>query len=387
MHCAVSLSTENPSEATIRSLCDSVRKQMGKRSADLAVVFVTQHYADFFEQISKEIQNVLKPQCLLGATAAGIIGEDREIENRCGISLWAASMPGVSLTPFHLQFDQEKEEIEGWPELPVQKNPAFLLIAEPFSIPADRAVEIVNQKFPGAATIGGLASGGVMPGQNRLFYNDEILDQGAIGVVLGGNVEMSTVVSQGCRPVGKPLVITQAEKNVIYSLGGKPALEKFQSLFQTLPPVDQQLLARGLHVGRAVNEMKSDFQRGDFIVRNVMGADQSSGAMAIGDFVRKGQTVQFHVRDADSAREDLRVLLGEEKKLSSPAGALIFSCNGRGVHLFGEAHHDVQALHEVLGPLPAAGCFAAGEIGPIGGKNFLHGFTASIALFRERSAQ
>ena len=207
-----------------------------------------------------------------------------------------------------------------------------------------------------------------------------------MGVVIGGNVRIRPVVSQGCRPIGKPLVITRAEANVIIELGGKPALERLREIYADLDHQDRVLVRTSLHVGRAANEYQESFQQGDFLVRTVAGADPESGVLAVGDLVRTGQTVQFHVRDAASAHDDLVALLTREKERgSTAAGALVFTCNGRGSRLFHTPSHDAACLQQVLGPLPAAGFFAQGEIGPIGSRTFVHGFTASIALFEPSS--
>jgi small ligand-binding sensory domain FIST len=217
------------------------------------------------------------------------------------------------------------------------------------------------------------------------LFGGEIRDQGAVGVVLQGPLGLRTIVSQGCRPIGRPMVITKAEDNMIHELGGRSALEQLRELWQTLSAEDQKLLQQGLHIGRVISEYQDEFQRGDFLVRNVMHLDRSSGALFITDQVRVGQTVQFHVRDAATADEDLHALLqldvsAHEKK---PSGALLFSCNGRGSRLFAQPNHDASVIHAEVGAIPLAGFFAQGELGPVGGQNFIHGFTASVALFEE----
>jgi len=389
MRFASALSTSTSSREALEQACRDAADQIQGEPIHLALLFLSQHHEKHFEEIARGIRERFRPETFLGCTAGGVIGKDREVENRAGLTLWLASLPGERVRPFHLRFDPEEKEVRGWPEtMPAPSDkPAFLLLPDPFTTPADDILEKLNHDYAGAPVFGGMASGAMMPGQNRLFLNEEIFEEGAVGAVLTGPAEIRTVVSQGCRPVGKPLVITQGEKNVIQTLGGQPALKKLQEVFAALSPADQQLFQRGLHVGRVVNELQQSFRRGDFIVRNVMGIDSESGAIAIGDFVRKGQTVQFHVRDADSAREDLKLLLSREKQegqfREAASGALLFSCNGRGVHLFGEPNCDVGAVREILGALPVAGFFAQGEIGPIGGRNFLHGFTASLAIFSE----
>jgi small ligand-binding sensory domain FIST len=204
-------------------------------------------------------------------------------------------------------------------------------------------------------------------------------------VLLQGPVRLRAIVSQGCRPIGRPMIITRCQDNVIHELGGRAPLAQLQELWQTLDEGDRELLQQGLHVGRVINEYQGEFQRGDFLVRNVVGLDRQTGALAITDRVRVGQTVQFHVRDAATADEDLHELLqidlsAHEKR---PGAALVFSCNGRGTRLFPEPHHDARTVRAEAGAIPLAGFFAAGELGPVGGKNFIHGFTASVVLFEE----
>jgi small ligand-binding sensory domain FIST len=220
------------------------------------------------------------------------------------------------------------------------------------------------------------------PEQTPLIFGEEVVDVGAVGALLRGDVAMRSVVSQGCRPVGAPLVVTKAQENVILELGGRSPLEQLRDLYQQLPARDQELFQHGPHIGLVLNECQETFQRGDFLVRNLYGIDRSSGALAITDRVRVGQTVQFHVRDADTADEDLRLLLRQNRS-SAPAGALLFTCNGRGTRLFPAPHHDASALAAEVGPVPLAGFFAAGELGPVGGQNFIHGFTASALIFED----
>jgi small ligand-binding sensory domain FIST len=247
-------------------------------------------------------------------------------------------------------------------------------------------LERLNDDRPGVPVMGGMASGAHQPGEHRLFLGRQELIQGAVAAVIRGGVSVRWVVSQGCRPIGRPYVITKAERNIIHQLGGQPPLALLQEIYETLSPAEKRSMEQGVHVGRVTDEYKRAFARGDFLVRNVIGVDRDSGAIAIGDFVRPGQTVQFHLRDAASADEDLRELLMAARDKSSgqsrPEAALLFTCNGRGTRLFDQPHHDAATIKATLGDLPTAGFFAAGELGPIGQKNFLHGFTASIALFQ-----
>ncbi len=227
------------------------------------------------------------------------------------------------------------------------------------------------------------------PGENLLFFNDEVVPEGAVGTLLSGNIRLETVVSQGCRPIGRPFIVTKAEENVILELAGKPATDALQALYQELPDPDKRLVRKALLVGVVMNEYQQKFKRGDFLIRNLIGMDPSAGAIAIGDRIETGQTVQFHVRDAETSKEDLQTLLEEHSKgapKSGASGALLFSCLGRGKDLYGEPNYDIRAIQSALGTLPIAGFFCNGEIGPVGSRNYIHGFTSSLGLFRPKSA-
>ena len=336
-----------------------------------------------------EIADVeLAADCLIGCTGESIVCNGREIEQQPALAVWLAHLPGVALVPMHLEFQRTPDggSFVGWPETLETDWPAgasMIVLGEPFSFPADVLLARLEQDHPGTPLAGGMASGGWGVGQNRLLLGSRALDSGAVAVRMQGPLGLVNVVSQGCRPIGRPLVVTKAERNVIFELGGKPALVQLQEIFDGLSSDDQQLARRGLHVGQVIDEYRDAFGRGDFLVRNVQGVDPDTGAIAIGDYVRVGQTVQFHLRDAQTADEDLNALVsgvtpGAE---ANNAGALLFTCNGRGTRLFEKPHHDAATLARHWPDVPVAGFFAQGEIGPIGRKNFLHGFTASIALF------
>lgn len=391
MKCAASICCEARSGVAAAAVADEVRSKLGDRAVDLALLFVSMHHAEEVGEIVERVVGRLSPRCLVGCTGEAIVGVDREAERQPAVALWAGQLGGATIQPFHLRFEATPEgaSFVGWPEGMADELPrgaAILLLADPFSFPADELLERVNDDYPGTVVVGGNASGATAPGQARLVFGSQVVETGAVGVVLSGAVEVRSVVSQGCRPIGVPLVVTRAQENVILELGGKPALEQLEEMFGGLNSEEQALVRQGLHVGLVINEYKGKFGRGDFLVRNVVGADPESGAVAVGDLVRPGQTVQFHVRDARTASEDLRELLAQaasELQGAPLAGALLFTCNGRGRRLFGEASHDVTAVRRALGEVPVAGFFAAGEIGPVGGRNFLHGFTASLALVRE----
>jgi small ligand-binding sensory domain FIST len=384
---AAALSTLADAEQAARDACRQIKSELNA-PAHLAIVFASAHYREDFAQLAMTLRAELATDCLLGCTAESLVCGDREIEESRALVVWVAHLPDVTLVPMHLEFERTSDggTFLGWPDALSDSWPAdssLLLLADPFSFPADALIERLNHEQPGIPVIGGMASGASSPGDTRLLLGGRELKAGAVAVLVHGPVKIRTIVSQGCRPIGRPLVITNAQDNVILELGGLSALGQLQQLYETLTPEEQQLARQGLHVGQVINEYQERFGRGDFLVRNVQGVDPNSGAIAIGDYARVGQTVQFHVRDAATADEDLNFLLAEAQHASDGRclGGLIFTCNGRGSRLFDRPHHDAQAVARHWSQLPVAGFFAQGEIGPIGGKNFLHGFTASIALF------
>ncbi|MGQ0804831.1 MAG: FIST signal transduction protein [Actinomycetota bacterium] len=379
MKFASALSQHPLATQAVGDAAGEVLERLGGEGADLVVCFVSPHHVGVLEDVAGALRGVLAPRVLLGGTAASIIGSGREVEEEPALSLFAARLPDSELTPVALRVEETPDgaALVGWPEPGDRPPTTLLLFADPFTFPVDRFLERCNADAPGLRVIGGLASAAVRPGGNRLVLDDRILAEGAVGVLVQNGIEVRTLVSQGCRPVGRPYVVTRAQRNFVEELGGQPALGRLQELAAGASEEERELLRGGLHVGLVVDEHKAEFGRGDFLVRNLLGADRESGALAVGDTVTVGQTVQFHVRDADAADEDLRELLAGV----DADAALLFTCNGRGKHLFGTPDHDAGLVEQLLGPIPLAGCFCAGEIGPVGGRNFLHGFTASLALF------
>jgi small ligand-binding sensory domain FIST len=344
---------------------------------DLAVLFVTPHHRDGVAASAATVRAALRPGTLLGCATESIVGGRREVEGTPGVSLWAGRTGAVAAFRLTATPTANGPVITGLPQIdPIAS--AVLVLADPFSFPTDVFLRRMDDEHPGLALVGGMAAAGRSPGDNRLLLDDRVVTDGAVGVVLGPSVEVTTVVSQGCRPIGAPLVVTRAEGSVVYELAGKPALERLGELAEAMPEDERAMLYRGVHFGRVIDEHKAEFGRGDFLVRNVMGGDPQSGAIQVGDLIEVGSTAQFQVRDAASADEDLRHLLEGHRA----DGALLFTCNGRGTNLFGPAYpdHDASVLADGLAGAPVAGMFCAGEIGPVGGHNFLHGFTASVVL-------
>lgn len=355
---------------------------------DLAVIFVSPHHQDQFEELLEAIQDATNPRNLIGCTGEGIIGPDREIERAPAVALWLAQIPEVRILPFLI--DQEDVEQFTTPEdwrdrvgVDPRDRPGLVVLPDPFSVDAMPCIEGLHGAFPDSPLVGGMVSGAMQPGQNRLFLNGQVLRQGLVGVSLSGAVSMATVTSQGCRPIGRPHVVTKAQENVIFELGGHPAMEVLQETFNHAGPSDQALMQQGLHLGRVVDETLDQFRPGDFLVRNVMGIVENR-AIAVSDVIRPGQTTQFHVRDARTAHEEMELLLA--KKVAElgapPAGGLLFTCNGRGTRMFESPDHDVGVVNRTMKDCQVAGFFAQGEIGPVGSKVFVHGFTSTLILFQ-----
>lgn len=383
---ATALSRKTDTEAATRDLADAILGQVGTAPIDLAFVFFSAHHAAKSSMISAMLQRELRAKVCLGCSGEGVIAGSEEIETAAALTVWIACLPDVKLTPLQISVSQLQDQIRmpGWPE-PGLEDSTFLLLADPFSTPMQEVLSLMTDRYPHGKVGGGLAGGGQDSGENRLLLNDQGFDGGVVGVQLTGPIAVRTVTSQGCRPIGERFVVTRAEQNLIYELGGVSALKRLQDVFESLGGAQRRDAHRALHLGIVIDEHGSHFKRGDFLVRNLIGADQQAGAVAIGDVVQEGQTVQFHLRDAKSASDDLHFLLAEDrtKHQSPPLGALLFSCCGRGEGLFGQPHHDSGVVRERLGPIPTAGFFAQGEIGPVGGRNFLHGYTASVVIFSE----
>ncbi|HEU5001421.1 MAG TPA: FIST N-terminal domain-containing protein [Actinomycetota bacterium] len=389
MRIGAALSTLPDAPEAAREALGRALEALEGEQPDLVVAFHSIHHLARIAEVAGMLATGAKPAAVIGCTAQAVVGDGREVEAGPAFSVWAARLDGARVEPFVLGEAQTDDgpTILGIPPV-ADDTRAIILLGEPYTFPTD-ALEQLNALRAGDApipVIGGMASGGRGRGHHALVYNGDVRTAGAVGVTLSGDIRIETLVSQGCKPIGATSVVTAADGNVIQGLAGSLPMEKLGDLFRSLAPDDQERARHGLHVGVVIDEYASEFGPGDFLIRNVIGADQRSGWIAIGEPVSVGQTVQFHIRDASAADEDLNGSLGvlELSRVGDPstiAGALLFTCNGRGMNLFGAPDHDVAAVRSHLGPLPVAGMFCAGEIGPVGGKNFLHGFTASVALF------
>ncbi len=390
MKFSAAISTETSADKIASDLCERARAGLGTAKVDLAMLFVSPRFVAVLPDLIEDIHLRLGARCLIGCTGGGIIGEDREVENTPAVALWAASLPGVTVQPFRIT-QQQVEESNGpafWhSELGIgpEDEPSLVFLPDPFSMDATRAVDELSAAYPGRPLVGGLASGARQAGENRVWIGEKVYEDGAVGVALCGAVRLRAIVSQGCRPIGEPLIVTKAQRNIIVELASQPPVVALQETLKALSEQDRQLAQQALFLGRVINEYQADFHRGDFLIRNIVGLDPNNGAIAIGDReIRSGQTVQFQLRDGAAANEDLRELIEKQQSTlakNPPEGALLFSCLGRGENLFGKPNHDVSVIRETIGSLPLAGFFCNGEIGPVGDKTFVHGFTSVLALF------
>ena len=379
--CAAAVSEHPVAAHATGEVVGAVLDQLGSdRSPDLVFLFATTPHTGALDDVVEAVHEVLHPAVLVGSTAVSVVGRDIEVEEAPGLTLLAVSLDPGTPAPVPVRLEVvpapggEGVAVVGLP--PTEPGSTLVLCPDPFTFPADRFLDGLAEHAPGVAVVGGLASAARAPGGNRLLLDGRLYDDGAVGVLLPPGIAATAVVSQGCRPIGDPLVVTRSAGTLIEELASEPALPRLMRTLEALDADDRRLAARGLHVGRVVDEHKEVYERGDFLIRNVLGALREREAVAIGDEVDVGTIVQFQVRDADSADEDLRELLAGR----SANGALVFTCNGRGTHLFGRPHHDAEVVAAIAGGA-TAGMFCAGELGPIGGRAWLHGFTASVLLF------
>ncbi|MEO6628004.1 MAG: FIST N-terminal domain-containing protein [Aquihabitans sp.] len=357
-----------------------ILEQIGDRP-DFAVLFVTGAFAGATDDLAHAVRELLHPGALVGATAASVLAGSREVENQAAVVLFAANWcgrlrHGVRAVQFDAKREGEGWRLSGTDDVAVN-GATLVLLADPFSFPVDGFLEELQRRAPGLTVVGGLASAASGPGGNRLIADGHVTESGAVGLFLPPGVPVTAVVSQGCRPVGSPLVVTSSHGNLIEEIASQPALDRVMQTAEDATAEDRTLMARGLHIGLVADESKESFGRGDFLIRSVLGADHETRAVAVGAEVEVGSTVQFQVRDAESADFDLRAALAE----AGGRAALVFTCNGRGTHLFAEPNHDATAVNDHVDGGATAGMFCAGEIGPVGGRAFVHGFTASVLLF------
>ncbi len=404
------LSTRPSLEAAIAEVVQQAKKSL-QRSPDLGLVFISSAFASEYSRLMPLLQEHLPGLPLIGCGGGGVIGmnsygETQEVEGEPALTLTLATLPGVEVHPFHLAAEDLPDmdsPPDSWVEMvgaPVTEQPHFILLADPFSSKINDLLQGLDFAYPGAVKVGGLASGSG-GGNTGLFCNYRLYREGTVGVALSGNIVLETIVAQGCRPIGQPYWVTEGERNILFGLeeqgnssstpyGGGPLvsqkrtpLEVLQELLQNLSDEDRALAQHSLFVGVAQNEFKQNLEQGDFLIRQLLGVDPRVGAIAIGDRIRPGQRIQFHLRDAQASAEDLDTLLVRYQPPKEVAGALMFSCLGRGEGLYGEPNFDSRLFHRYHPNTPLSGFFCNGEIGPVGGSTFLHGYTSVFGICRQ----
>jgi small ligand-binding sensory domain FIST len=395
MRWASALSQSGHVEQAVEEAVEELCSRLGSREPDLVVAFASAELVEDAD-VAALIHARLPGAVLVGCSGGGIIGANHEVEQGPALSLTGAVLPGARLVPFHVdvsQFPAPGASPEEWHSLigvPVQERLSLLVISDPFTCDSAALVAGLDRAYPGVLKVGGLASGSRARGSTRLFLGGQSWRTGAVGLALMGNVVVDTIVAQGCRPIGTPMLVTRCEGNVLLQLNERPPLAVLREIHQTLDARDQELFRHSLFIGIEMKQDQVEYQQGDFLVRNIVGVDPESGAIAVGATLQPYQAVQFHLRDARTAAEDLTRHLQRyqagQGMAGSPQGALLFSCLGRGMHLYGRPDHDTSLFASTLGPIPLGGFFCNGEIGPVGGTTFLHGYTSAFALFREAPA-
>ena len=406
------LSTRPSLEAAVTEAVETAQQALDA-PADLGLVFISAAFASEYPRLMPLLREKLTVPHLIGCGAGGVVGSNpttgdrQEVEAEPALSLMLGYLPGVKVETFHLRAE-DLPDLDSPPDRWVeaigvspQDRPHFILLADPFLSKVYDLLQGLDFAYPGAAKVGGLASAGYSSQGMSLFCDYHLYDEGTIGVALSGDVEIETIVAQGCRPIGKPYRIAEGERNIILGLeeldlGGEitstgepqPPLKLVRELIQTLDEADRQLAQTSLFVGLVRDEFKPELEPGDFLIRNLIGVDPHLGALAIGDRVRPGQRIQFHLRDARTSAEDLEMLLQRYEISSSDApnsmGALMFACLGRGEGLYGEPDFDSDLFHRYFEGVPLGGFFCNGEIGPVGGTTFLHGYTSVFGICRQR---
>ncbi|MEN9234027.1 MAG: FIST C-terminal domain-containing protein [Gloeomargarita sp. DG02_1_bins_92] len=377
------LSTQVSLERAIQEVTAQVR---GIGTADLAILFISDTFASEYSRLLPLFHEYLSVRCLIGCGGRGIIGSladgtAQEVEGKPALALTVVRSPGLQVQPFVLS-PQQLPDLDSPPQAWVDLigveptgTPHFILLADPATSQITDVVQGLDYAYPRSVKAGGLVGDG-------LFYQDQWVRQGLVGVALSG-VRAEAIVAQGCRPIGEPYRVTRGERNIILGLEDRTPLQVLQNLIQNLDENDRELAQSGLHIGVVGDEFKQELTQTDFLIRNLLGIDPRHGAIAIGDRVRPGQRVQFHLRDAQTSTADLQQLLANyvRRHPEPPLGALMFACLGRGEHLYGRPNVDSHLFQSYLPGTTLAGCFCNGEIGPVGDTTYLHGYTSVFVLW------
>src|ERR1700693_488277 len=383
MKWASAISISSNLEYSIEECVESIKSQLGSAPVDFAIIFISPHFSDRYSDLPGLILEGLPSSHLIGCSGGGIIGGRKEIEHAPALSITAPSLPGVRVEMFYKtqasmpKLDTTPKVWEEWIGVKKELNPQFVILADPQTLHADHLLMGMDYAYPQSVKIGGLVSGYGVGGTNVLFLNKNVYHEGVCGTAFSGNIILDTIVAQGCRPIGEVFQVTKCDRNMLIEVNHRPVVDYLRDLNNTLSPEDQQLLQRSLFIGIVMDPLKTSFSQGDFLIRNIMGLDAKKETLVVGALLREGQTLQFHLRDSETSADDLEDLIsnyiakGHPEKLK---GALLFSCLGRGEHLYGISDHDTKLFQQNLGSIPVGGFFCNGEIGPVGSTTFLHGY-------------
>lgn len=371
-----------------------LRARLPAQKVSLGLVFLSPKYfsraADILEILRVHAQIPL----LAGCSGGGLVANAEELENADGLVLGLYSLPGaklqgVRLTPEKIAAADDKDFWPGETGMSPQNVNGWLAFLDPIHLDAEGWLRSWNVNYPALPVYGALASGSFPEPVTQLYLNGEVFEDGGVAIAVGGDVALAGMISQSCKPIGEAWPLTRVDQNLIRNIGNRPAYAVLSETVQKLSPEEQRQAQGNLCIGLVVNEYLENFQRGDFLVRNLIGGDPNSGALAVGALPRRGQTIQFQRRDADTASEDLQEQLGRLQKnlAGTPVyGGCLFCCNSRGKTFFGRASHDAGLVQTHFGPTGITGFFCNGEIGPVGVKNFLHSFTAALVFFVKKPA-
>ncbi len=390
------LSTRASLEAAISEVVEKALSSLSTK-ANLGIVFISSAFTSEYSRLLPLLAQQLDVPVLIGCSGGGVVGtnswgEAQELEGEAALSLTLAYLPSVNIRPFHIVAEELPDldsSPNAWMDLigvPQNPTPQFILLSSNLASGINDLLKGLDFAYPGSVTVGGQASGG-MGNSIALFCNDKFYDRGTVGIALTGNIVLDTIVAQGCRPIGKPYQISKCDRNIILEIEEQVPLILLRDLIANLSESEKILAQNSLFVGVAMDEFKQNLQQGDFLIRNILGVDPTAGAIAVGDYLRPGQRLQFQLRDAQTSAQDLEFLLNkyqqEQATESSPIGALIFSCLGRGEGLYRKPNFDSALFQRYIKDIPLGGFFCGGEIGPVGGSTFLHGYTSVFAICRE----
>ncbi|MGJ3247914.1 MAG: FIST signal transduction protein [Elainellaceae cyanobacterium] len=405
------LSTQPSLEAAIHDVVEHAQQSL-QAPADLGLVFISSAFASEYSRLMPLLKEKLEVSVLIGCSGGGVVGmntvdQSEEIEGGAALSLTVAHLPGVTVTPFHVT-DDELPDLDGPPDrwidlmgVSPNEHPDFIVLSDPTFSKVVDLLQGLDFAYPGSVKVGGLASGGALRGGIGLFYNDRMYEDGMVGIALSGDVTLEAIVAQGCRPIGGIYQVVEGDRNIILKLEeqirddvcgiAQTPLEVLQALIQDLSEDDRELAQHSLFVGIAQTEFKRELDQGDFLIRNLIGVDPRIGAIAVGDRIRPGQRIQFHLRDAATSADDLEGLLKhyqytDQTRTTSPIGALMFSCMGRGERLYNEQNFDSRLFSHYVSNVPVAGFFCNGEIGPVGDTTFIHGYTSVFGIIRQAAS-